>query len=141
MKFTKDVIERSRKAAVFLGEPGTILFLQALDEIERLRNIVEAHENEIVLLDVTDKLKNETRIAELEQVSEDQALTISQNDYAYTIDKEMMETEIKESNDLLRSAWMIAKRDGKETNWEAFRGQLDIALERQHKMMYKQQEE
>lgn len=44
--------------------------------------------------------------------------------------------EIKQSNDLLRSAWMIAKRDGKDTNWEAFRGQLSIALERQHKMMY-----
>ena len=44
--------------------------------------------------------------------------------------------EIKESNDLLRSAFMIAKRDGKETNWEAWRKQLEIALTRQHKMMY-----
>ncbi len=44
--------------------------------------------------------------------------------------------EVKESNGLLRSAFMIAKRDGKETNWEAFRGQLSIALERQHKMIY-----
>jgi hypothetical protein len=44
--------------------------------------------------------------------------------------------EIKESNDLLRSAFMIAKQDGKETNWEAFRNQVSIALERQHKMMY-----
>ena len=44
--------------------------------------------------------------------------------------------EVKESNDLLRSAFMIAKRDGKDTNWEAFRGQLDIALARQHTMMY-----
>lgn len=78
----------------------------------------------------------EQLIAELESVNEDQALTISQNDYAYTIDKEMMETEIKESNDLLRSAFMIAKRDGKETNWEAWRKQLEIALTRQHKMMY-----
>ena len=46
------------------------------------------------------------------------------------------EAEIKESNDLLRSAWMIAKRDGNETNWEAWRKQLDIALARQHTMMY-----
>ena len=76
------------------------------------------------------------RIEELEQVSQDQALTISQNDYAYTIDKEMMEAEIKASNDLLRSAWMIAKRDGNETNWEAWRKQLDIALARQHEIMY-----
>lgn len=78
----------------------------------------------------------EQRIEELEAVNEDQALTILQNDYAYTIDKEMMEAEIKASNDLLRSAFMIAKRDGKETNWEAWRKQLEIALTRQHKMMY-----
>jgi len=44
--------------------------------------------------------------------------------------------EVKESNGLLRSASMIAKRDGKETNWEAWRKQLYIALERQHAMMY-----
>ena len=50
--------------------------------------------------------------------------------------KEMMEAEIKESNGLLRSAFMIAKRDGNETNWEAWRKQLEIALARQHKMMY-----
>ena len=49
---------------------------------------------------------------------------------------ERAEAEIKESNDLLRSAFMIAKRDGKETNWEAWRKQLDIALARQHAMMY-----
>ena len=46
------------------------------------------------------------------------------------------EAEIKASNDLLRSAWMIAKRDGNETNWEAWRKQLDIALARQHEIMY-----
>ena len=50
--------------------------------------------------------------------------------------KEMMEAEIKESNGLLRSAFMIAKRDGKETNWEAWHNQLSVALARQHKMMY-----
>jgi hypothetical protein len=44
--------------------------------------------------------------------------------------------EIKESNDLLRSAFMIAKRDGIDTNWEAWRKQLEIALVRQHKMMF-----
>ena len=46
------------------------------------------------------------------------------------------EAEIKESNDLLRSAFMIAKRDGKETNWEAFHHQISVALERQHKIIY-----
>ncbi len=48
--------------------------------------------------------------------------------------------EIKESNGLLRSAFMIAKRDGKQTNWEAWRKQLDIALVRQHKLMYGEKE-
>ena len=44
--------------------------------------------------------------------------------------------EIKESNDLLRSAFMIAKRDGKETNWEAWHNQLSVALARQHAIIY-----
>ena len=78
---------------------------EALDEIERLQDLMLAYENDLVLLSVYGKLKR-------------------------------AEAEIKESNDLLRSAWMIAKRDGKDTNWEAFRGQLNIALERQHAMMY-----
>ena len=52
------------------------------------------------------------------------------------IETERLIEEIKESNDLLRSAFMIARRDGIETNWEAWRKQLDIALERQHKMIY-----
>jgi hypothetical protein len=48
--------------------------------------------------------------------------------------------EVKESNQLLRSAYSIAKRDGNETNWEAFRNQVSIALERQHKMIYPKDE-
>ena len=40
--------------------------------------------------------KQAKRIEDLEAVNEDQALTISQNDYAYTIDKEMMEKRIEE---------------------------------------------
>jgi hypothetical protein len=43
--------------------------------------------------------------------------------------------EVAESNGLLRSAFAIALRDGNETNWEAFRKQLDIALVRQLEMM------
>ena len=74
-------------------------------ENERLRDLILAYENDLVLLSVYGKLKR-------------------------------AEAEIKESNDLLRSAWMIAKRDGNETNWEAWRKQLDIALARQHTMMY-----
>ena len=115
---------------------STILrFTKLFDEAVRLQQRVDTLK--AIILEVNEMLKNkQARVQELESVNEDQALTISQNDYAYTIDKEMMEAEIKESNGLLRSAFMIAKRDGKETNWEAFRNQVSIALERQHKMMY-----
>jgi len=51
-------------------------------------------------------------------------------------DLERLIYEVKESNDLLRSAFMIAEREGKETNWEAWKKQLEIALARQHVMMY-----
>ena len=47
-----------------------------------------------------------------------------------------LEEEVKESNGLLRSTYQIAKRDGKDTNWEAFRNQVYIALVRQHEQMY-----
>ena len=113
-EFTKEYIQSVRMCSYLIEPPASEVVGNLCDHIERLQ----------------------TRIAELESVNEDQALTISQNDYAYAVDKEMMEAEIKESNGLLRSAFMIAKRDGKETNWEAFRNQVSIALERQHKMMY-----
>jgi len=122
-EFTKDDIEHYRKQYALWTSRGRIT-PEELHLIGRLRDA----------LDHIEQLQK--RVQELEAVNEDQALTISQNDYAYTIDREMMEAEIKESNDLLRSAFMIAKRDGKETNWEAFRNQVSIALERQHKMMY-----
>lgn len=76
-------------------------------EIERLRK-----ENHLVLMEVNGMLKKT------------QAR------------KQELEAEIKESNDLLRSAFMIAKRDGKDTNWEAWHNQLSVALARQHAMMY-----
>ena len=113
------------------------LLLRFLRRKENDRLKSDAEQNELILLALHEALKEkQARVQELESVNEDQALTISQNDYAYAVDKEMMEAEIKESNGLLRSAFMIAKRDGKETNWEAWRKQLEIALTRQHKMMY-----
>ena len=115
---------------------STILrFTKLFDEAVRLQQRVDTLK--AIILEVNEMLKNkQARVQELESVNEDQALTISQNDYAYTIDKEMMEAEIKESNGLLRSAFMIAKRDGKETNWEAWHNKLSVALARQHKMIY-----
>ena len=113
-EFTSEYIKSVRMCSYLIEPPASEVLGNLCDHIEQLQK----------------------RIAELEAVNEDQALTISQNDYAYAVDKEMMEAEIKASNDLLRSAWMIAKRDGKETNWEAWHYQLSTALARQHAMMY-----
>ena len=105
-EFTSDEVKRLRKSLEFSHGTYCEKYLErALDEIERLQDLILAYENDLVLLSVYGKL-------------------------------ERAEAEIKESNDLLRSAFMIAKRDGKETNWDAWRKQLDIALARQHKMMY-----
>lgn len=38
---------------------------------------------------------------------------------------------LKESNELLRSAYSIAERDGIQTNWEAFRNQVMTELKLQ----------
>lgn len=43
---------------------------------------------------------------------------------------------LRDANSLLRSAHSIASREGLQTNWEAFRGQLDKALKEQHAMLY-----
>lgn len=43
---------------------------------------------------------------------------------------------LKEANGLLRSAHSIAERNGSQTNWEAFRGQLKKALDKQHAILY-----
>lgn len=44
----------------------------------------------------------------------------------------------QECNELLRSAYSIACRDGKDTNWEAFRGRLKCELDREHAIMHKE---
>lgn len=36
------------------------------------------------------------------------------------------------ANSALRSAWQIAERDGRQTNWEGFRAQLRASLEASH---------
>lgn len=139
---TKEYIQSVRMCSYLIEPPASEVVGNLCDHIEHLQKRVEELEITVenyksIMEGVRYKIdKKNEYIAELESVNEDQALTIAQNDYAYTIDKEMMEAEIKASNDLLRSAWMIAKRDGKDTNWEAFRGQLNNALARQHKMIY-----
>lgn len=42
-----------------------------------------------------------------------------------------------EANDLCKSALAIAVREGKETNWMAFRSKLRSALRKQYKLLYK----
>jgi len=64
------------------------VLLNLLDEFERKQETID---NAIEVEKIYRK-----RIALLEQVSQDQALTISQMDYAYTIDKETMEKRIAE---------------------------------------------
>lgn len=39
------------------------------------------------------------------------------------------------ANDALRSAWQVAMRDGKETNWPAFRATLRASLDASHAAM------
>jgi hypothetical protein len=53
------------------------------------------------------------------------------------IDTKIIE-ELEKPNQLLRSMWQIAERDGYKTNWEDFRKQLKTELEREHKIMYPQ---
>lgn len=43
---------------------------------------------------------------------------------------------LKDANHMCRSAMEIAKRDGKDTNWETFRARLQESLLRQHAAMY-----
>jgi hypothetical protein len=43
---------------------------------------------------------------------------------------------LKDANRLCRSAMQIALRDGRDTNWPAFRNQLEASLKRQHGIMY-----
>ena len=139
---------------IFSTMPETCLTAQSIcDACNNYPNALDA------LLDVTKKLaKTQTRVQELEEKYD---LVLSQRNHAYdmlgwsreiSIDEFATESklkqsiaelraEIKESNSLLRSAFMIAKRDGKDTNWEAWRKQLDDALSRQYAMMHPQEEE
>lgn len=43
---------------------------------------------------------------------------------------------LAKANDICRSMHAIAERAGEETNWEAFRDRLDVALKEQHAIMF-----
>ena len=95
-----------------------IRFTPLFDEAVRLQNQVRTLLKSIEIgdskqLDI-DILQ--ARVQDLEAVNEDQVLTISQNDYAYTIDREMMEKRIAELEQERRwihqDKTMIVKKDG-----------------------------
>ena len=43
---------------------------------------------------------------------------------------------LRDANDLCRSAYQVAIREGRETNWSSFRDCLSESLDRQHRVMY-----
>lgn len=47
-----------------------------------------------------------------------------------------LRTALKDANDLCRSAYQVAMREGHKTNWPAFRACLSESLDRQHRVMY-----
>ena len=47
-----------------------------------------------------------------------------------------LKTALEDANGICRSAMAIAERGGRETNWDAFTGQLRESLQRQHAVMY-----
>jgi hypothetical protein len=44
-------------------------------------------------------------------------------------------SELEKANQLLRSAYQIAHRKGKDTNWDSFEKQLKAELEREHGLL------
>lgn len=55
---------------------------------------------------------------------------------ALTAEGSELKKLLKEANSALRSAAEIAQRDGKDTNWDAFRSRIAAVLLPQHKYMY-----
>jgi len=50
--------------------------------------------------------------------------------------REIQADALRDANELCRSAYQVALRDGKTTNWRAFRKSLIISLDRQYAVMY-----
>ena len=65
------------------------------------------------------------QLAAQETISEIQQLAIADN-----------KIRMEEANSLLRSAYQVALREGKETNWEAFKKCVYKELVIEHKIMY-----
>lgn len=63
-------------------------------------------------------------------------LELSQFTKATTAKELKLQELLKGANNICRSMSAIVKRQGNETNWEAFGNQLDVQLEAQHKFMF-----
>jgi hypothetical protein len=50
--------------------------------------------------------------------------------------QEEITTALKNANEMCRSAFQIAQREGKDTNWEAFKNRLHESLIIQHNVLY-----
>lgn len=48
---------------------------------------------------------------------------------------------ILKANEMLRSAYSIADREGNDTNWKAFKNKLKWVLDEQHRYLYPTKEE
>lgn len=53
---------------------------------------------------------------------------------------ELLRAALKEANDVLRSTWQIAAREGKDTNWETFASRVHVVLMAQHRLMHPEQD-
>ena len=73
MKFTKDDVENIKQELNMFPQDNSVtvsksMILFLVNEISYLQGLISAYENDLVLLDVTEKLKKaKVRIAELEE--------------------------------------------------------------------------
>ena len=64
-------------------------------------------------------------------------LELSQVATAQTAKEIALLAALTDANDKLRSAYEIAKRDGKDTHWKAFRKQVEASLNAHHHLLSK----
>jgi hypothetical protein len=139
-KFTKEFIAECKDsiaaslAVRYIMKEDAEIFRDALDEIARLTARVRE------LVDEEETYYSSWKCGWCNERFPTQALALSHalscETHPLVQRVRELEEEVKESNGLLRSTYQIASRDGKDTNWDAFKKQVYSALDRQHKMMY-----
>lgn len=99
-----------------------------LTESEALSRIVKPVDAEAPSRDVIEQMAEHEDCVSVGGMAADAGLPV-----ASRLDLMAM---IKEANEMLRSAYAVAEREGGCTNWEAFRNRLKAVLEQQHRVMY-----